>query len=364
LRNIELSPLMVRLAPLWLVVLLAQIVGGTLLSRVSPGIGSSPRPAAASPARTAQLAVAAPVGSTVQLTLISADGLSIRRLTDTPGAVSGIAWSPDGRRIAFVNESQGSRQIWVTPRNGEAPRALTGLPGDNTSPTWSRDGRRIAFISTRGGSRQLFVMTGDGGGVRQLTQDGGYRTVSWSPDGRYLAAVAERAGVDELDLYVIRPDGTARLRVNAAPLLPRPGMMLPAWSPDGRRLAYVSRVGRAEQEIATVSVDGRMRRRLSTGYAPAWSPDGRSIAFVVSRVGDAQIYVARPDGSGSRRLTPGSGIRILPTWAPDSSAIAFVAINGGDLVVTIMKPDGSGARRLLSTTGDLSGLPLFAWQPR
>ncbi|HEY6104111.1 MAG TPA: hypothetical protein VI007_12895 [bacterium] len=354
---------MVRRALPWLALLLVQIAGNTLFGRVSR-TWFFPQPLAASPERTAQLAIAAPVGSTVQLTLISADGLSIRRLTNTSGAVSGIAWAPDGRQIAFVDESRGSRQIGVIPPSGAAPRALTSGPDDNTSPTWSPDSGRIAFISTRGGRRELYVMNRDGGGLRQVSHEGGYRTVTWSPEGRYLAAVAERASADELDLYVMRPDGTQRLKVNGPPLLPRPGMMLPAWSPDGRRLAYVSRVGRAEQEITIVSVDGRERRRLSTGYAPAWSPDGRSIAFVVSRVGDTQIYVSRPDASGSRRLTPGPGIRILPAWAPDSSAIAFVDISGGDLVVTIMKPDGSGVRRLLSTTGDLSGLPLFAWQPR
>ena len=352
---------MVRRALPWLALLLAPIAG-SILTGQAPHLWSSLQPAAASPARTAQLAIAAPVGSTVQLTLISADGLSIRRLTNTTGAVSGIAWSPDGRQIAFVDESRGSRQISVISPAGAAPRALSRGPGDNISPTWSPDSGRLAFISTRAGRRELFVMNRDGGGARQVSREGGYRTVTWSPEGSHLAAVAERESADELDLYVMRPDGSQRLKVNDPPLLPRPGMMLPAWSPDGRRLAYVSRVGRAEQEITTVSVDGRERRRLSTGYAPAWSPDGRAIAFVVSRVGDTQIYVSKPDGSGSRRLTPGPGIRILPAWAPDSSAIAFIEISGGDLVVTIMRPDGSGVRRLLSTTGDLSGLPLFAWQ--
>jgi len=335
------------------VLFLAFLAGSTVPTQSSPA-GSS----------RGQLAVAAPVGPTVQVTLVSTDGLSIRRLTAIPGAVSGLAWSPDGRRIAFVYEFQGSRQVWLIPRIGAAARALTSLPGDNTSPAWSPDGRRLAFISTRDGSPQVFLMNTDGRGVRRVTRGGAYRTVTWSPDGRHLAIVGARDGGEDLDLHVIRPDGSGRRRINSASLLPRPGMMHPAWSPDGRHVAYVSRVGRAEQEITVASVDGRLRRRLSTGYAPAWSPDGRYFALVVPRVGDAQIYIAKADGTGSRRLTRGGGIFLLPTWAPDGSAIAFIAIRGGDLAVTVVRPDGSGERRLLSTTGDLTGLPLFAWQPR
>jgi TolB protein len=310
------------------------------------------------------LAVAAPAAGAVQLSLVSTDGLSIRRLTARPGAVSSVVWAPDGRRIAFVYEIQGSRQIWLVRRIGAPARPLTSLPGDHTSPAWSPDGRRIAFISTRNGAAQVFVMNADGRGIRQVTRGGGYRTVSWSPDGRYLAAVEARGAGEDVDLYVMRPDGSDRRRLNSAPMLPRPGMMQPAWSPDGRRLAYVSRVGRAEQEVTIASVDGRVRRRLSTGYAPAWSPDGRRLALVVPRVGDAQIYITQADGTGTRRLTRGDGIFLLPAWAPDGSAIAFIAIRNGDLAVTVVRPDGTGERRLLSTTGDLTGLPLFAWQPR
>src|SRR3972149_2524449 len=243
------------------VLLLALIAGSAPPTQSSPSASSRP-----------QLAVASPVRAMVQLTRVSTDGLSIRRLTDTPGAVSGLAWSPDGRRIAFVHESQGSRQVWLIPRIGAAARALTALPGDNTSPTWSPDGRRIAFISTRDGSPQVFLMSTDGRGRRQVTRRGAYRTVSWAPRGGHLAVAAARANGAALDLYVMRPDGSDRRRVNSARLLPHPGMMHPAWSRDGGHLAYVSRVGRAEQEVTIVSADGRARRRLSTGDAPAWSP--------------------------------------------------------------------------------------------
>jgi len=335
------------------VLLLGLIASAPLSGRFAPRMTARP-----------ELAVASPVRSTVQLTLVSTDGLSMRRLTDDPGAVSGIAWDPGGRRIAFVYDARGSKQIRIIARTGAELTTLASLPGDHVSPAWSPDGRRIAFISTRAGGRHVFVMNADGRGLRQVTRRGSFRTVSWSPDGRSLAAVGERASGEELDLYVMRPDGRGLRRISHAPMLPRPGMMHPAWSPDGRRLAYVTRVGRAEQEVTIASVDGRSRRRLSTGYAPAWAPDGRRLAVVVARVGDAQIYVMNPDGTQTRQLLRGQGIFLLPAWAPDGSAIAFLAIRGGDLAVAVVRPDGSGERRLLSTTSDLTGLPLFAWRPR
>src|SRR3972149_6816498 len=105
---------MVRRVLLAGVVLLAFIAGSTDSTKSSPTASSG-----------MQLAVASPVRSAVQLTLVSTDGLSIRRLTDTPGAVSSLAWSPDGRRIAFVHESRGSRQVWLIPRIGAGGRGLT-----------------------------------------------------------------------------------------------------------------------------------------------------------------------------------------------------------------------------------------------
>jgi TolB protein len=139
-------------------------------------------------------------------------------------------------------------------------------------------------------------------------------------------------------------------------------MLHPAWSPDGRRVTYVSRVGRAEQEIWTVNVDGSDRTRIATGYAPAWSLDGRHLAFVVARVGDAQIYAMNAAGTGLRRLTP-SGLNLLPAWSLDGRSIAFLGSRDGALSVYVMGADGSGQRRLAPAAGDLSALPILSWRP-
>ena len=139
-------------------------------------------------------------------------------------------------------------------------------------------------------------------------------------------------------------------------------MLHPAWSPDGRQIAFVTRVGRAEQQISIVHRDGGAPRRLSTGYAPAWSPNGTRIAFVVARVGDSQIYVMNSDGTALRRLTS-DGANMLPLWSPDGQWLAFLTANERGLGLYVMRPDGTGRRRLGEAAGDLSMGPVIAWQP-
>ncbi len=98
---------------------------------------------------------------------------------------TGIAWSPDGKRIAYALAEGESTQLYVANADGSAPKAITDTPyGINSSPAWSPDGKRIAFVSNRGGSPQIYVMNADGSNPRRLTFQGNYnQTPDWSPRG-------------------------------------------------------------------------------------------------------------------------------------------------------------------------------------
>jgi len=239
--------------------------------------------------------------------IVTADGNWGWRLARDGGAPT---WSP-GRRIAFVS----GRKVYVTNADGSEHRILTrAWPGRTPSLAWSPDGRKLAFL--RDGACgdfcfKLSVVNSDGSGLRDLTSKlgagkgpgaGPASDPAWSPDGRKIAFVRLNAGPDRSPVYVVNADGSGLRNLTPKPV----GVYAnPAWSPDGRKIAFVSeRDGNSEVYVMNANGGGqrRLTRHPASDADPAWSPDGRKIAFVSNRNGSYKVYVMNADGSGPRRL--------------------------------------------------------------
>ena len=101
---------------------------------------------------------------------------------------------------------------------------LTNSKAIHYHPAWSPDGTRIAFDSNREGTFEIYVMNANGTNPRRLTRDGGGQP-SWSPDGTRMAFIGGPA--KEADIYVMNADGS-----NAVNLSNHPARdVAPAWSP-------------------------------------------------------------------------------------------------------------------------------------
>jgi hypothetical protein len=276
---------------------------------------------------------------------------------DPPGAglLIAIAWSPDGRRIAFTRwlTPQGRRDetdIFVADADGSNVRRLTHSKQAD-DPVWSPDGETIVFSQDEGPPASeftgLWTVDADGGEPRELIPAEPRRVdvpSSFSPDGRTLAFTR-----------VVAPDAGTAGRLPATPAvylldvasgeerLLAEHSAEAAFSPDGRRIAFVSvrdRLGervveerqRYGNELYVMDADGGNVRRLTrtlnlTERAPSWSPDRRLLAYERTRIFDfrTMVMTIRPDGRCPRPLAfdPGWGVWYgTPAWRPGGRARA------------------------------------------
>lgn len=222
-----------------------------------------------------------------------------------------------GSRLAFT--SLVDRQIYAVGMDGTGLRRLTH-EGVNARPAWSPDGRRIAFVRSGANSvGDIYLMDADGSRVVRRTVGSNFWSVAWSPDSRRLAVSTE--GLYESDVWILSadPDGSSPVHVLT-------NARSPAWSPDGSTIAYVQTSGDDGYDaLAVANADGTNARPITAPeggrYGLSWSPDGQRLASSKCDAGRCDLFVMNADGSGMRRLTADGTVQEA-AWSPDGAWIA------------------------------------------
>ena len=199
-----------------------------------------------------------------------------RNLTRSSGANDRVAeWSPDGAHIATISDADGEDEIWILDHLGAEPaRQLTdGHSARFFGLAWSPDGDRIAFSDYLG--RLMVVTVADGSEV--LVADdimGDIGDYEWSPNGGHLAfSLRNEAGVSRLFIWSV---AEAELRQVTSDHFNAGN---PAWDPDGNYLFYISersyapQISNLEWNYAGNRRDGIFALALRADVKPLFPPE-------------------------------------------------------------------------------------------
>jgi len=136
---------------------------------------------------------------------------------------SSPTFSPDGKKIAFVCDKDGSPRIYtldISDPNAKykdiKPSLLTKYNKENSAPSWSPDGSKIAYCAKTSGVRQIWIYDFDTKREIQLTQGPGNKeNPTWAPNSLHI--VFNSTGGQESELYLINLHQQEAVKITSGP---------------------------------------------------------------------------------------------------------------------------------------------------
>ncbi len=283
-----------------------------------------------------------------ELVLLSAQsGKLVRRLVKSQRSgdleslhsfISGMSWSPEGDKIAFVAKSGGKPTLMLYDmRKNRIYKKRRFDVYNIVSPAWSPDGEKIAFAALKGHKRDLYIYHLDADVLEQITDDRYDDTdPTWMPDS------------DELIFSSDRPHPANEVLDVEGNLYVQPGAYLPGDFQYG--FYNLFRVELAGYKVTPLDVGP------GANMGPEVSRDGSKVAFISNRNGIDNIYVAYLDSSKYFAVTDIlTGVASI-SWSPDGEQLAFAALNKGAYDVFLMKDIVPvGEQGVLATTDFIKG---------